>query len=188
MVPGASFVMTLRSSLFGSRLCGLMTALGLSLGMALHAAYLLPSLYWFQHNSSFLLQVITWFGAGYLLFIAVQCLQAKPKGKLAIEKNQENITPIRALFMGFLTDALNPKIIIFILALLSQYIQGELTFSQQLSYGAILVSVQLIWFSAVALFFSLPALRERLYSSSHWIERCSGILLILLAIKILWSH
>ncbi|MCL1127845.1 LysE family transporter [Shewanella surugensis] len=178
--------MTLRSSLFGSRFCGLMTALGLSLGMALHAAYLLPSLYWFEHNNSHLLSIITWLGAGYLFFIAVQCLQAKPKGQLSIGSNQEKITPLRALLIGFLTDVLNPKIIIFILALLSQYIEGELTLHQQLSYGAVLVGVQLLWFSGVAIFFSIPSLRNKLYSASHWIERCSGVLLILLAIKIIW--
>ncbi|PNQ54212.1 LysE family translocator [Vibrio sagamiensis] len=189
MVPGASFVITIRNSLFGSRLCGMMTALGLSLGMAFHASYLLPGLRWFTEHSSTFLLVIGYIGASYLLYLGINCLRAKKVDvNTDVSFGQEGITPWKSFLTGLMTDVLNPKIVIFILALLSQYIEHDLKVEQYIYYGAILSSVQLLWFGCVALFFSSKALRQKLYAASHWIERASGIALILLSTSIVLQN
>ncbi|SIO94778.1 Threonine efflux protein [Vibrio spartinae] len=87
-------------------------------------------------------------------------------------------------YTGFMTDAFNPKIIIFILALLSQYVGDNLSPQAQLSYGLMLVLVQLGWFSIVAFLFSSGKLKAWLYQYAHWIERASGLLLIMLSVKL----
>ncbi|WP_050567390.1 LysE family translocator [Vibrio sagamiensis] len=189
MVPGASFVITVRNSLFGSRLCGLTTALGLSLGMAFHASYLLPGLRWFTDHSSTFLLVIGYIGAAYLLYLGVNCLRAKKADvDPDVTATKEGITPWKSFLSGFITDVLNPKIVIFILALLSQYIDHDLTVEQYVSYGVILSSVQLLWFGCVAMFFSSAVLRKKLYAVSHWIERLSGVALISLSTTIMLQN
>ncbi|SIO94829.1 LysE family translocator [Vibrio spartinae] len=100
MVPGASFVITVKNSLCGSRYCGIMTAVGLSLGMALHAAYLLPGLYWFQHHSTHILTLITWLGAIYLCYFGYRCLQAQPREANGIHLNHQHITPTQSFLSG----------------------------------------------------------------------------------------
>jgi threonine/homoserine/homoserine lactone efflux protein len=190
MIPGASFVITVRNSLFGSRFCGIMTALGLSCGMALHAAYLLPSLYWFKYNGSIFIDIVRILGAIYLFIFGIFCLKAKKKktSKESIAKVKNKITPSKSFIMGFITDALNPKIIIFILALLSQYIEDNSGIKSYLYYGFILVLVQIFWFGSVAMLFSSKKLRNKIYGVSHWIERVSGITLILLSLKLLFIY
>jgi threonine/homoserine/homoserine lactone efflux protein len=188
MIPGASFVITVRNSLFGSRFCGFMTALGLACGMALHATYLLPSLYWFKYNGSIFIDIVRIFGAIYLFIFGVLCLKAKKKIKNeeSIVKEKNKITPSKSFIIGFITDALNPKIIIFILALLSQYIEDNLGIKSYLYYGFILVFIQVFWFGSVAMIFSSTRFRDKIYGISHWIERISGITLIILSLKLVF--
>lgn len=185
MIPGASFVITIRNSLFGSHFCGLMTALGLACGMALHASYLLPSLYWFKYNGTVFIDTVRILGAIYLFVFGVLCLKAKKKNKHEhIKQQKTKITPLKSFIMGFVTDALNPKIIIFILALLSQYIADDSGINDYFYSGFILVLVQVLWFSSVAMLFSSKRLRNKIYGISHWIERVSGITLIILSLKL----
>ena len=66
--------------------------------MAFHAAYILPSLYWFKHNSGNLLTVITIAGAAYLFYFGVTCLRAQPKQAETIDTTDRNIRPSKAFW------------------------------------------------------------------------------------------
>ena len=188
MIPGASFVITVKNSICGSRQHGLMTALGLTAGMSLHVAYLLPSLYYFKHNSLYLTYIISICGAVYLFYFGIRCLRAKPIKKEAVKVGDSaGISLKRAFLNGFITDTLNPKIIIFTMALFSQYVDDMLTVTRQLEYGFLLIFVQLLWFSLVAMFFSNRILQKKLYAYSYWIERISGTLLIGLSFRLLFK-
>ena len=129
--PGVDMALTLVSTLRGGVKAGLAAAAGICAGCIVHtlaAAFGLAAL---MAASSAAFAAIKWAGAAYLLWLAVGMLRAglaraspvAPGAAPAAEPQQRGAW---ALFrQGFLTNALNPKVALFFLALLPQFIDAD---------------------------------------------------------------
>ena len=74
-------------------------------------------------------------------------------------------SPWRQIAGGFLCNALNPKAPIY--------------------YGAWIMLLHWLWFSAVALLFAHHVVRDRLVALRHWIDRAFGVAMIALGLRVL---
>lgn len=79
---------------------------------------------------------------------------------------------------GFLTNALNPKCILFFISLFSLVIVPNTPPAILSLYGIIIFVETLAWFSFVAFCFSGKCTRERFNAIGHWIERVTGGILM----------
>jgi len=185
--PGPDFAVVVRNSLIYSRRTGVLTAVGVALGILVHLAYILLGLGILVSKTLWLFHLIKYLGVGYLIYIGIKGLRAK-KGALNYGDgyNRKDIAPLAALRAGFLTNALNAKCMLFFLSILSAFLAPHEPAEIIFIYGVIMFLSTLIWFFIVAICFSHKRLRLFFSNLHHWIERVAGGLLMLLGVRMLF--
>lgn len=185
--PGSDFAVVVRNSLIYSRKTALFTALGIALGILVHVSYTLFGLGIVIRESTWLFLSVKYMGAGYLLYIGYKGLRAK---KIAAGPDHvhhvQDISGFSALQSGFLTNALNPKCILFFISLFSVLIKPDTPPAILALYGFMIFIETLIWFSFVAFCFSGKRTREKFHAVGHWIERVTGGILLMLGMRLLF--
>lgn len=184
--PGPDFAMVTRNSLVYSRKSGVYTSLGLGLGIAVHVTYCLLGIGLLISQSILLFNIIKYVGAAYLIYIGYKSLKSKPQNIRAesFETSQKSQSTISSVRIGFLTNVLNPKATLFMLALFTQVIDPVTPKLIEVLYGAEMVIVTFVWFSLVSVFFSNEHIRMRIKKCQHYIERLTGGVLIALGVKV----
>jgi len=187
--PGPDFAMTVKNSLSYGRKAGIYTGIGMGLGIGVHVLYSLIGIGFLISQSIILFNTIKWLGAGYLIYIGIKALKSKPSDNLEYEMNLENknISNLKAIGIGFLTNVLNPKATLFFLSLFTQVINPHTSILIQTLYGVEMMLVTAIWFSILATFFSHKIFRQKIIKIKHYVERFLGITLIALGIKVATS-
>ncbi|POA83227.1 LysE family transporter [Pseudomonas protegens] len=176
--PGADFALVTRNSLLLSRRHGVFTALGIGLGVMVHIGYSLLGV------GVLLQQSLLWFtglkiaGALYLIYLGIKLLRSPEQRPGEEPAEGARMSTWGALRSGFLTNALNPKTMIFVLSLFMQVIQPGTALPVQIGYGVIIVLAHVLWFVLVALFFSAPAIAGRLLAYKRRIDQLFGAVLV----------
>lgn len=177
--PGADFAMVTRNSMLVSRRAGVLSAVGIALGVWLHVGYALLGLAWLLAQSPLWFGLLKVVGAAYLLYLGVGMLRSRPQAQG--EDRGVALADWAALQSGLLTNALNPKTTLFVLSLFSQVIHPATPLWLQLAYGAFMSLAHLLWFVLVAQAFSSQAARGLVARYRHRIEHAIGAVLVLLA-------
>jgi threonine/homoserine/homoserine lactone efflux protein len=121
--PGPDMALILSRCIGQGRKAGAVAALGVSLGAHLHLLAAVTGLSAILATSATAFTVVKWIGAAYLVFLGVQAIVSR-SGPLALRAQQER--GLWGVFwQGSLTDALNPKVALFFLALLPQFVDPE---------------------------------------------------------------
>lgn len=185
--PGPDFAIVVRNSLIYSRKTGITTAFGIAFGILVHLTYILLGFGIFISKNIILFHIFKYLGVGYLIYIGCKGLMAK-KGKIKLGdvRHRADINPLAAFQVGFLTNALNPKCMLFFLSILSAFLTPNEPGIIILIYGAIIFFTTLIWFIFVAFVFSNKHLQQVFSSLRHWIERVTGGLLFILGARMLF--
>jgi threonine/homoserine/homoserine lactone efflux protein len=134
---------------------------------------------------------VKWVGAAYLVYLGVTLL--KKRGGLAADMGERRkITSMRRVFwQGFLTNVLNPKVALFFLAFVPQFIDAGSTTKIQafLFLGAVFNINGTAWNVFVA--WSASALARRRDATARiglWVNRCLGALFLALGVKLAFSR
>jgi len=117
LTPGADVMFATASGLAGGPRAGAAAGVGVGAGGALHVALAAAGLSALIAAAPLALDAIRYAGAAYLLWLAVKSWRAGPPEPGTARR----LAPARAFRQGFLTNALNPKVILFILAFLPQF-------------------------------------------------------------------
>lgn len=191
--PGADFAMVSRNSMMMSRRAGVLTAVGISLGVLVHVAYSLLGVGLIISRSAVLFGLIKYLGAAYLVFLGVSMIRARPATHGAAPRPA--LSDAGALRTGFLTNATNPKTTLFVVSLFTQVISPRTPLPVQLGYGAFMSLAHLAWFTLVACAFSSAPAQRAVASCRHHVERgiggvlvCLGLTLALASLKQAWPH
>ena len=189
MSPGPDFAMISRNSLVYSRKTGVYSSIGLALGILIHVSYSLIGIGLIISKSIVLFSVIKLLGAAYLIYIGYKSLKAKPNK--TNPNNLEKASDIekgKAIKMGFLTNALNPKVTLFFLSLFTQVINPETPLIVQILYGIEMSFMTFVWFSLVATILSYKTIKSKFSMFQHYFEKIFGVILIALGVKIALSN
>lgn len=116
LTPGSDVMFASASGLAGGPRAGVAAAFGVALGGLLHTALAAAGLAALLAASPTAFEGLRWLGAGYLLFLAVKYWRAGPAQGVAGAAGLR-----RAVRRGFVTNALNPKVALFVLAFLPQF-------------------------------------------------------------------
>jgi len=186
--PGPDFFLACRNSIQYSSTIGMWTAVGFGMGVAIHISYTLFGLTWVIAQSNFLLDLIKYLGAIYLIYLGISSIFSK---RTSIQTTTEhtphpNINRFVAIRMGFLTNLLNPKATLFFLSLFTIIIGPEVKLSVIILLSFILVSSTILWFSRVAIFFDQQKIRNLIEAYQLEFNRFFGLLLIVIGISIGW--
>ena len=132
--PGADFAMVSRNSMFLSRRAGLLTALGISLGVLVHVTYSMLGIGLLISQSILLFNLVKFAGAAYLIWLGIGMLRSRKLDPQQVVAAPQ-LSDWQALRVGFLTNALNPKTTLFVVALFTQVISPDTATLTQLGYG-----------------------------------------------------
>ena len=93
----------------------------------------------------------------------------------------------RAFRIGFLTNALNPKVTLFFLSLFTVVIRPDTPVLVQAGYGLYMSVSTMLWFSMLSQVLGNNAVRGSFHRFGHWVERVTGVLLIALGLRLAFS-
>lgn len=183
--PGPDFVVAVRNALQYGRSAGFWTALGFGCGVAIHATYTLVGIAALIAKSILIFSIIKFAGAGYLLYVGIKALRSTGfSGDIQQEETHQHISRLKAFRSGFITNLLNPKATLFFLALFTQIVSPETPHAIQALFGFTCCVMVTLWFTAVSLFLTTPAIRNRFLKISKWIDRTCGVVFIALGLKL----
>lgn len=183
--PGPDFAIIVKNSLVYSRKTALLTAFGIALGILVHVTYILLGLGLLIAKTPWLLFSVKCLGAAYLLYIGFKGLRAKKAiSPLGHVHHKHDISSFTAIRSGFLTNALNPKCMLFFVSLFSVVMDPNTPFTIMLIYGLIIFVETLSWFGFVAFCLSGKSTRGKFNAAGHWIERVTGGILIALGVRL----
>lgn len=185
--PGPDFAMVLRQSLVAGRRPALWTSIGIGSGILVHVTYSLLGIGLVISQSVQLFNLLKWLAAGYLFYIGWKSLRAAPGGGHEVTGTSAlpaDYPVSRALRIGFLTNALNPKATLFFFSLFSVIINPQTPQLVQLGYGLYMALATGVWFCGLSLVLTQQRVRRGFARFGHWAERGMGALLIGLGVRL----
>lgn len=189
LTPGNDMLYVMARSAGQGTKAGVVSALGIMGGCTVHMLAAVAGLSALLAQSALAFDIIKYAGAAYLLYLGLRSFFSGRK-QLQIKSHKPEATYAKIFWQGVLTNVLNPKVALFFLAFLPQFVnakEGNVT-EQILFLG--------VWFNTsgtivnvlVALLFG--RLARWLFRSPkfvRWQERITGLLLIALGIKVALS-
>jgi threonine/homoserine/homoserine lactone efflux protein len=121
--PGTGVLYTLAAALTRGGRASVAAAFGCTLGIVPHIAAAMFGLAAVLHTSALAFAALKWLGVLYLLFMAWQTL--RERGALKVDGRVDARSARRVIVTGFLINILNPKLSIFFLAFLPQFIAAD---------------------------------------------------------------
>lgn len=186
--PGPDTILILRYTMSSGQRVGLATVAGVQLGLAAHTLLAILGISVIIVSSPILFRLVALAGAAYLAWLGVQSFRAGAMS-LGLSADTEPIVALTALRRAFITNLLNPKVIILFLALMPNFINLEKgsTGAQLFTLGAVLIAVNIVWQVALAL--AAEKTRQWLGAAKvqKWISWTTGAILIFFAAVMIWN-
>jgi threonine/homoserine/homoserine lactone efflux protein len=180
-----------RSSTQGWR-AGSVAALGIGTGTLVHICAAALGLSAILAASATAFTVVKFLGAVYLLYVGVGLIRSAGATHSPAVAHESRGVPIRVVFLqGFLTNVLNPKVALFFLAFLPQFVEAGAS-SKPLAFlflGAIFNFNGTLWNLIVA--WSTARISSRLAPGAafkKWFNRCVGCLFIFVGLRLALSE
>jgi threonine/homoserine/homoserine lactone efflux protein len=152
--PGPDTALTIRNSIVGGRRGGVLTAAGIAAGQlvwTLAASIGIASLLQASQPAFVMLKIV---GAAYLVFLGVQSIVAAVRGhenKAARDIRSTELGSWSALRQGFISNLANPKMAVFFLSLLPQFVRGPSgSFAILIPLGLVFCLMTFGWLSIYA--------------------------------------
>jgi threonine/homoserine/homoserine lactone efflux protein len=190
--PGVDLMIVLRSTLFHGRRSGFAAVVGVEVGHAVWAVASLVGLTALLAASTIAYDVVRIAGACYLVWLGCMAIwKSLPRNRSTDTETAAPApqSPIDAARSGLISNMLNPKVGVFYISILPQFLPTEATAG---GWGLLLVSIALavgiIWHSAIV----LAATRARSVLTRErvriWLDRTSAAVMIALGVRLATDH
>jgi threonine/homoserine/homoserine lactone efflux protein len=187
ITPGQDTFFILGRSLSGGRASGVAAALGISAGTVVHTFAAALGLSALLATSQYAFMAVKFAGAAYLIYIGVRALLTRSKGLPGEDAGAANGGHWSAFRQGIVTNLLNPKVALFFLALMPQFIDagsGQKV-AAFLALGLSFVTLGVLW--CVVLAIAAAKLRGaflRRPSMANVLNRVAGTVFIALGLRL----
>jgi RhtB (resistance to homoserine/threonine) family protein len=190
IIPGADMALVTRNVLGVGRKRAMLTIAGICAGCVIHATASALGLSAIIATSATAFNVVKTLGAGYLIWIGVQSIRESRAAAAPARATEDSRRARLGPFLqGFLTNILNPKVAVFYLTFLPQFISpGEPVLRRSLVLASIHIVMGFVWLTAYAWFIDrLGAVLTR-PRVKKWLEGVTGGLLIALGARLAWER
>ena len=194
LTPGPDVLYIVSSALRSGVRAGIVAALGITAGCFVHIVAAGLGVSALMATSAMAFSVLKWVGAAYLLYVGVRLLLSKAPDAIKIEAGSaDSVTAggLKSLFFrGFWTNALNPKVALFFLAFVPQFITpgaahptvAFLVLGVLFNLNAIPINI------GYAVLAAWTAQRTAaIQRGMHWLDRLAGALFVGFGIKLALS-
>jgi len=193
ITPGPDMALIIaRSTRDGTR-AGIVAALGVGVGTFIHIAGAAIGLSALILASALAFAVIKWIGALYLIYLGFEIIwrsALKTSEEMKSSVSLPSADLLHVFLQGVLTNALNPKVAVFFLAFLPQFVDGDAPSKTAafIMLGLFFDTVGTAWNIAVAWFAGRLATSSAYARLKVWIERAVGALFVGVGIKLVLSE
>jgi|SoiMethySBSTD1v2_1073268.scaffolds.fasta_scaffold190668_1 threonine/homoserine/homoserine lactone efflux protein len=187
VTPGQDMALIIaRSTQFGTR-AGVAAALGVGVGAFVHIFAAAIGISTLIVASAFAFAVLKWIGAAYLTYLGIQLLRSSFLNAPPASTRPLRSNGLREVFLqGVLTNALNPKVAMFFLAFLPQFVDADAPakVTSFITLGLLFNVIGTTWNIGVALLAGKFATSPAYVRMKAWLERTLGTLFVLVGIKL----
>ena len=184
MSPGPSLVVVVRHTLGGGRGHGIVCAWAHSLGIGVYALITLFGLAVLLNESPLVFQGIAIAGAVFLAWLGCQALQSKGSISQKLTAG-EPTSMLEAARDGLGISLFNPKILLFFTALFSQFVSEAENLTGKIAIVVTPLLIDGLWYTVIAVILSNSAVLPALQRHAKLIDRLTGVVLILLAVRVI---
>ena len=190
VTPGPDTALTIRNTLSGGRRGGLGTALGVATGQAVWTVATSAGVAALLVASASAFAALRLAGAGYLVWLGAQALWASARvgGKAEREGcrgRSQRLAPTAAFGQGILSNLANPKMAVFFMSLLPQFVpNGRTSFSTLLALGLLFCLMTLGWLAVYAAVVAKAGDILRRLGVRRVIEALTGLALLALGARL----
>lgn len=187
LVPGPDMIYMLARCIAQGRRAGVLAALGFNLGAYVHLSAAVAGLSAVLLTSSVAFAVVKWVGAGYLMYLGIRLLCSRQGPLVVCAGSRAKLDGRTILWQAFVSDVLNPKVAMFYLSLLPQFVEAKgphptlqiVLLGVTVNMIALPINILLVYFSA-----ALTAALRRNGSISSWLHRGMGALFVALGLRL----
>lgn len=187
LTPGADTLFILGRSIANGKNAGILSALGISTGSLIHTLLAALGLSVLLSESQIAFNVVKYIGAGYLFYLGIRTLFTSNKNDSIVVKYNTPKKNSHIYLSGILTNLLNPKVALFYLAFLPQFINPNYAnpFISFILLGLIFTTTGTIWCLALAIYAANFSKKIRANNKIKiWLDRITGLVFISLGIKL----
>ncbi|WP_027416766.1 LysE family translocator [Aneurinibacillus terranovensis] len=147
LTPGADTGLVTKNTIAYGKGGGAATACGTASGILVHTMAAALGLSAILAQSAFLFEIVKYIGAAYLIYLGIASLRSIRKGSVHSEEGEDSQLKGTSCFkQGVLTNVLNPKVAVFFLTFLPQFVDANgHTFLQILGMGVTYAVLLIIW-------------------------------------------
>jgi threonine/homoserine/homoserine lactone efflux protein len=183
--PGTGVVYTLAAGLSRGWRASVLAAFACTLGIVPHLIAALTGLAALLHASALAFEIVKYLGVAYLLYMAWQSL--RENGALKVEAGADQRSSLRIVIDGVLVNILNPKLSIFFVAFLPQFISpGDPSpLLAMLELSGVFMAMTFVIFAVYGVF--AAAMRDRVVSSPSvmaWMRRTFAAAFVMLGARL----
>ena len=183
--PGTGVVYTLAAGLSRGARASLLAAFACTLGIVPHLIAALTGLAALLHASALAFMIVKYLGVAYLLYMAWQSL--RENGALKVEPGTDQRSGLRIVVDGVLVNILNPKLSIFFVAFLPQFIAADEAspMARMLELSGVFMAMTFIVFALYGLF--AAAMRDKVIGRPAvmaWLRRSFAAAFVALGAKL----
>ena len=179
--PGPSLAVVLRNTISGGRTRGVMTGIGHGLGLGIYAFIAVMGLSSLLLANEQIFNLLQWAGALVLIWLAFNMITYNQS-----DSSKEHEGSGRKGFLeGFMIAFLNPKILVFMVAVFSQFINPDITNSGRFIMAIMAGVIDTTWYVLVAAVLAGTPIVDKLRVNAVIIDRSIGMVLLMLAILLI---
>ncbi|WP_448211614.1 LysE family transporter [Colwellia sp. MEBiC06753] len=189
--PGPDFVLVSQQTLSSGKKAGILTSIGIALGLSVHIFYSSLGLAAVIASSEVLLLIIKFLGGAYLIYLGYQSVKSssvQTNSLVTSSVKSKQMSVVALITKGFLCNALNPKAPIYFVALFTMILSPTMPLWELVIYGVWMMILQFAWFAIVVLLLSRPIINSGYQRAGHLINKLLGAVFIVVGINVLTSN
>ena len=188
LTPGSDTFFILSRSIAQGRNSGIVSALGIGTGNLVHTLFAALGLSLILAQSPLLFSSIKFAGAGYLIYMGINMIRTKQTNGPSAQ-NEQRTSLVKIYSDGLITNVLNPKVALFFLAFLPQFVSGESkSILPIILLGATFTTTGTIWCLVLAFFASSLSSRLKGHSGlGLYLHKICGTVMIGLGLKLAFT-
>ncbi|MBU2971650.1 LysE family transporter [Pseudoalteromonas sp. C2R02] len=182
--PGPDFALVVKMASQERRSTAIAAAVGISIAILAHTLLSLTGVSLLIQSSQTLFIIVKLIGASYLGWMGIGAIRAaithwRDKQSSIFEKDKKNKLSVKKGFLlGFYTNMLNPKAMVFFITLFSTLITPNVNLETKIAATCLLLVLSLAWFIFIAFVLSKPNIQKTMQSATPTINLVTGILFL----------
>ena len=177
--PGPSLAVLIRNTVEGGKSRGVACGVGHGIGFGIYAFAAIAGIAQLKASASGSAEILEIAGGLFLVFLAAMMFKGSD------DESEHKKSSRRGFTEGFLIAFLNPKILVFLIAIFSQFVQPDFTWGERAMVAFIAMCIDGGWYVLVALIISGTPLLSTLEENARKFELTMGTVLAGLGIWIL---